>query len=149
MPEKLLKQALQKIAQYLSFRSHSEKELRQKLSKNFSANLIEKSLELAKQKSWLEEPLEIAKKTAKKLHQKNKSWAYIKKYLQEKSLPLPEYDENKEKEKLKRILTKKQFKLTELSYKEKLQIKQFLAYRSFEPHIVEELLKELLKTNSV
>ena len=60
--EEELEVAVKKIAYYLSFRSHSEKELKQKLSKKFSSALIEKSLKLAKEKKWLEEPLELSQK---------------------------------------------------------------------------------------
>ena len=140
MPEELLKQALQKIAKYLSFRSHSEKELKQKLSKNFPANTIEKALDQAKQKNWLESPLELSHKTTEKLHQKNKSWLYIKAYLKDKELPLPSYNREKELEKSRKLLQKF---LQDKPKKNQLQMKQFLANRLFETDIINEVVEEL------
>ena len=137
--EEELQRALKKIAHYLSFRSHSEKELKQKLSKNFSSLLIEKSLKLAKEKKWLEEPLELSEKTAQMLHKKNKSWTYIKAYLRDKELPLPSYNREKELEKAEALLNKL---LREESKKTHLQLKRFLANRGFEIGIVETVLKE-------
>ena len=140
MEEEKLKQALEKIAQYLSRRSHSKKELEQKLRRFFPIAIIETALDQAEKKKWLEEPMEIALKTAESLHNKKKSWAYIKRYLQKKELPLPEYDREKEKEKIKKLLVKKK-ELLEASHKNKL--KQFLAYKAFEASLIEESLEEL------
>ncbi len=134
------KKALKQIAGYLSRRSHSEKELVLKLSKQFSSNIVDKALEKARQNHWLENTEELAEKTAESLHKKNKSWSYIKKYLVEKDLPLPPYDKERELAKAKNLLLKKQGFLNNLSYEEKINLKQFLSYRGFEEGIVQELL---------
>ena len=134
------KKALKKIADYLSRRSHSEKELTLKLSKIFSVKVIEKALEKAKQNNWLESEKELSEKVVASLHKKNKSWSYIQNYLWKKALPLPPYDKEKELAKAKNILIKKRASLKNLSYEEKTKLKQFLAYRGFERAIVEELL---------
>ena len=101
-----LKNALKKIADYLSRRSHSEKELVVKLSKTFPLKIIRKALEQAKQNNWLETPQELSEKVMEKLNKKNKSWSYIKNYLYEKDLPLPSYDKEKELIKAKNLLKK-------------------------------------------
>ena len=137
--EEDLKLAVKKIAQYLSFRSHSEKELKQKLSKKFSSSVIEKSLEQVRQKKWMEKPLELSQKTVQQLHKKNKSWAYIKAYLKDKELPLPSYNKDKELEKAEILLNKL---LREDSKKTPLQLKRFLANRLFEQDIIKEALNE-------
>ena len=137
-----LQKALDKMAQYLSRRSHSKKELEQKLSRFFSSSVIKEALDQAQQKKWLEEPREISLKVANKLHSKKKSWAYIKKYLRQKDLPLPEYDPEKEKEKIKQILIKKKAGLSS-SFEDRQKLKRFLAYRAFDSSLVEESLKEL------
>ena len=131
--------ALDKIAQYLSRRSHSKKELKQKLSRFFSSSVIEQALAQAEQKKWLENPMEISLKTAKNLHNKKKSWAYIKQYLQQKGLPLPEYDPEKEKEKIKQLLSKKKVGLSS-SFNDRQKLKRFLAYRGFESQLINEIL---------
>ncbi|MCZ0933260.1 MAG: hypothetical protein OXJ52_08935 [Oligoflexia bacterium] len=136
--KELLSQALKKIAQYLNFRSHSQKELKQKLSNKFPTTLIEKALNQARQKNWLEDPLELSQKTAERLQEKNKSWGYIQDYLKHKELPLPPYNREKELEKARKLLQKQSF-----SQKNQLQMKQFLANRSFETDIIDEALEKL------
>lgn len=135
-----LKQALKKIADYLSQRSHSEKELGLKLSKKFPPDVIEQALEKAKQDKWLECPMELSEKVTTQLNEKNKSWSYIKNYLREKDLPTPNYDREKELSKARNLLTKKYVLFKELSYEKKIKMKQFLAYRGFEKSIADELL---------
>lgn len=141
--EESLKKAVKKIGDYLSHRSHSEKELVDKLKSKFPFDIIEKALEKAKQNNWLEKPEELSLKVLEKLHNKNKSWEYIKSYLKEKSLPLPEYDKDREIEKMKRLVVNKKIDLADTSYKNKMKIKQFLAYRGFESSIIDEWLEEL------
>lgn len=134
-----LKKALKKMADYLSRRSHSEKELVLKLSKTFSLNVIEKALEKARQNHWLETAQELSEKISSNLHKKNKSWNYIKNYLYERELPLPGYDREKEVKKAKNLLIKKYKSLEKLSSEEKKKLKQFLAYRGFEETVVKDL----------
>ncbi|MCY4321111.1 MAG: hypothetical protein OXC37_01715 [Bdellovibrionaceae bacterium] len=137
--KKQLNQAIKKISQYLNHRSHSEKELKKKLSKTFSSRIIEKSLEQAKERNWLEPPLELSKKILETLNKKNKSWKYIQSYLMSKELPLPIYSKEKEIEKAQNLIQK----FSQNSHKKPvLQIKQYLANRSFESDIIDELLKE-------
>jgi len=136
------KKALKKIMDYLSRRSHSEKELSTKLSKTFSPLVIEKALKKAKQNKWLESPWELAEKTLDSLQKKNKSWAYIQNFLCEKNLPIPPYDHDKELEKAHKLLLKKRASLQGLSYQEKLKLKRFLFYRGFKKSIANELLEE-------
>ena len=132
--------ALKKIADHLSRRSHSEKELVLKLSKTFPLNVIEKAIGKAKQNHWLETAQELSEKVSTKLHKKNKSWNYIKNYLCERELPLPDYDREKEVKKAKALLMKKYKSLEKLSSEEKRKLKQFLAYRGFEEAVVQDIL---------
>ena len=137
--EQQLKKALKKVADYLSRRSHSEKELITKLFKTFPLETIKKALKEAKQKKWLENPQELSEKLVENLHKKNKSWNYIKNYLCEKDLPLPPY--NREKESIKAgNLLKKHGSLKILSPEKKVKLKQFLGCRGFEEEIADELL---------
>ena len=135
-----LKNALKKIADYLSRRSHSEKELLTKLSKTFPLEIIKKSLKQAKQNNWLENPQELSEKVMEQLNKKNKSWNYIKNYLYEKALPLPSYDREKELIKAENLL-KKYGSLKNLAFEKKIKLKQFLGYRGFEKEIADELLE--------
>ncbi len=135
----LFKKALKKIADSLSRRSHSKKELALKLSKMFSAEIIEKALERAEQNGWLESPQELSQKTANSLHKKNKSWSYIKNYLNTKDLPLPPYDREQELVKAGNLL-KKYGPLKDWPFEKKAKLKQFLSYRGFEEEIADDLL---------
>ena len=136
------KKALQKTAQLLSQRSYSEKELKQKLAPQFPLDTIKQIAALAKQKKWLEDPEELALQTANNLHRKNKSWTYIKKYLQNKDLPLPGYDKSMELSKAKNLVKKKFPHFDKISDKEKLKIQQFLASRLFEKSLIYEIIEE-------
>ena len=138
----LLQKAVGKIANYLSHRSHSEKELRDKLKSHFSSDLIDEALSEAKQKKWLEDPYELTIQVKNRLDNKNKSWGYIKKYLQSKGLPLPDYDKEKEMIKIKNLLIKK--KTDGLDYNEILKLKRFLSYRLFEPDLISQALEAFL-----
>lgn len=141
-------QALKKIADCLSRRSHSEKELLNKLSKKFPLAVARQALEKAKKNQWLESPLELSERTVAELHNKNKSWAYIRTYLKQKDLPLPSFDHERELLKAQNLLLKKQrslkavssVELRDLPFKEKAKLKQFLSYRGFEKSIADELL---------
>ena len=137
-----LKKALKKIADHLSRRSHSEEELRLKLSKTFPVHLVEKALEQAKQNSWLETEKELSEKVVTSLNKKNKSWSYIKNYLCEKKLPLPPYDRETELMKAKNLLVKKCSDFKNSAPEQKIKLKRFLAYRGFEKDIMEELLEQ-------
>ena len=143
LKDKQLHQALKKITQYLSLRSHSHAELKQKLSKKFPSNIVEKALNQAKQNNWLENPLELSQKTVEKLYKKNKSWSYIQSYLKKKELPLPPYNKEKELEKAKNLL-KKHTPSQSLSHNNPLKLKQFLANRLFEIDIINEVLEETI-----
>ena len=134
-----LKRILKKLADYLSRRSHSKKELRLKLSKKFSLKLIDQALEKAKRNNWLETEEELSEKLVASLHKKNKSWNYIKNYFYEKDLPLPPYEREKELEKATNLVSRKFGSLKELSFEQKTKLKQFLAYRGFEKTIVDDL----------
>lgn len=134
------KRAIKKLADYLSLRSHSEQELRVKLSKHFSEDIVEEALETAKEKHWLEVEEELSKKLLLSLNQKNKSWSYIKSYFSKKGLPLPDYDREGEIDKAKKLLIQKFGDLQSLSFEKKIKCKQFLSYRGFEESLLEDIL---------
>lgn len=134
-------QALKTIADCLSRRSHSKKELALKLAqKDFSQEVIDQALEKAEEKKWLEGSEELAQKTLLFLHKKNKSWAYIQAYLKEKDLPLPDYDRVREEEKARNLLMRKRGSLEGLSFEEKVKLKRFLDYRGFEKEVIDSLI---------
>ena len=137
-----LKKALRSVSNILSKRSHSLKELKQKLSLKYSDPIVTKVLEVAQENKWLESEDVLFKQTVAALHQKNKSWAYIKNYLEKKGLPLPEYDREKELEKSLALLSKKSLSAGSKSFEDREKGRRFLLYRGFEADIILEILGE-------
>ena len=141
MPHSQTPKALLKIADLLSLRSHSRKELSNKLSAKFPQEAIEEALIKAEKNNWLEPPLQLAQKTVSALNAKNKSHAYIKVYLKKKGLPEAPLDTDIEKFKAQRLLLKKTKGREISTTKEKLKLKAFLLQRRFDLSIVNDLLK--------
>jgi regulatory protein len=79
--------AITKLMDYLARRSHSERELRDKLSEKFTEQEVEDALTYAQEQNWLEDPVELSQRVSAQLHQKNKGHLYISHYLQKKGLP--------------------------------------------------------------
>ncbi len=138
------------MTEYLSRRDHSEKELRTKLSKFYSAEEIQIAIEYGKSRKWIpdtpEEKLEFSKKVADTLRRRGKGINYINKYLKEKGLPSITSDAETELNKaveLIRLKFQKQIpaitntEQTREVYHEKAKIKakaiRFLLSRGYSP----------------
>ena len=102
------KGALTWVQDYLSRRSHSEKELLQKLlKKDFDQETALKAIAYAKERRWLESPEELSEKVYLEWDRKNKSHTWICTYLSEKDRPAPAPDQRREIEKATYQLRKK------------------------------------------
>lgn len=67
-----------KLVDLLSRRDYSVKELEQKLAKkNFSATLIQKTLEWARERQYLADPTELSERCAQQLLERGKGRFYI------------------------------------------------------------------------
>lgn len=139
---------LHKLKTYLSYRAHSEYELKCKLIKNFDEQAILKALKLARQNKLLLSPEEIAQQLANELHRKKKGWLFIQATLKKKQLPLILKQEEKEEEKCQWWLSKKFSKLQNPSKNIIQKIYRFLSYRGFEEHIIKKVVHEYKKTKS-
>lgn len=133
---------LEKIKTYLSYRSHSEYELKCKLIKNFNDSEIEKAIQTAKQKKWIPEPKELSSQLVDELHRKKKGWLFIQAALKKKQLPPTQKQEEQEEEKCQWWLEKKFGKIQNLSQKEINKIYHFLSYRGFEESIIKKVVYE-------
>lgn len=133
---------LKKLQTYLSYRDHSEYELKCKLLKHFEEPAILKAIALAKKNKWIADPLELAQKYANSLHQKNKGWLFIQLALQKKQLPSIPKQEHLEETKCKHWI-KKKFNPTN-PFPEKIinKIHCFLRYRGFEQSIITKVIRE-------
>lgn len=137
-----LKKALTTASQILSKRSYSLKEIREKLLKKYPLDIVEETLEALQKNNWLESEQDLSQKLAEELHQKKKSWAYIKNYFVKKGLPLPAYDECKEKDKISMLVLKRFQTQSHFTKEQKEQIKKFLAYRGFSLELTLDLFSE-------
>ena len=123
-PESL--KALNKLTVYLANRDHSEKELIEKLKKNFNSEAITWAITEAHKNQWIKPPEELAEQVARSLHHKNKSIAT---------------NDELEKEKCLKLLLSKFKKDMNFSYEEKIKAHRFLSYRGFLPETIRCLLK--------
>lgn len=143
---KRILRATNKIVDYLARRDHSEKELRQKLSKFYSKTEIDMALEMAHENSWLRDPQDLSRSVTEQLNRKNKPHAYIQNYLRKKGLPSSEKDTTVEAEKALKLVKRKFARQLEEAGKSelKLKIQNFLMSRGFSRDIIFQIFKELL-----
>ncbi|MBK7843797.1 MAG: regulatory protein RecX [Bdellovibrionales bacterium] len=132
--------AVAKLAQLLSQRDHSEKELKQKLAVHFQIETIEKAIERAKSNRWLAKENELAEKVAQNLGRKKKGQLYIQNYLRRKGLPQVVFDKDQEVTNARNLLVRKFG--SEIDFETKQRAYRFLAHRGFEDYIIREVLYE-------
>ncbi len=137
-----LKQALKSASNILSKRPHSLNKLKQKLSLKYSASIVTEVLKVAQEKKWLIPEDTLSKQVTTTLHQKNKSWNYIKNYLKKESLPLPEYNREREIEKIHQLLAKKNLTAKLQNLEDQQKARRLLLYRGFEEDVIKEVLSE-------
>ena len=133
---------LNKVKTYLTYRAHSEHELKVKLIKNFNKQEVEKAIQIAKKNKWIPEPEELACQLADELHRKKKGWLFIQAALKKKQLPLTQKQEEREEEKCRWWLEKKFGNIQNFSQKEINKIYRFLSYRGFEERIIKKIVHE-------
>ena len=135
--EKLL---LEKLKTYLSYRIHSEYELKRKLVRYFDEQKVIKAIKQAKQNKWIPAPEEIALRLADEWNRKKKGWRLIRSALKQKKLPLIEKSEEMEEEKCRWWLTKRQNSFSSFNIMKKMY--PFLAYRGFERETIRKVIDE-------
>ncbi|MGH1467779.1 MAG: hypothetical protein ACRBBP_02735 [Bdellovibrionales bacterium] len=113
------KAAITWVQDYLSRRSHSEKELLEKLlKKEFPEDVCLEAIAFAKERKWMDQPEELAEKVYNEWDLKNKSHSWICGYLDEKGLPIfLERNSSREAEKAAYHLLKKFGKINNDNYK--------------------------------
>lgn len=132
--------ALNKLADYLARRDHSELELKQKLAKFFPSDVISWALTEASEQGWLTDPKELAERVAASLQRKKKGAKYIQRYLQEKGLPAADTDPERDRENAELLVEQKYGKMSELSYAEKQKVFNFLYRRGFEEATIRDIV---------
>lgn len=116
--EKKPKMVLTWVQDYLSRRPHSEKELLTKLlKKDFDEDAIKLAIEYAKEQKWMDEPKDLSERVFVEWDVKNKSYAWICTYLEEKGLPIvTDRNSSREAEKAAYHLLKKFGKINKDNY---------------------------------
>jgi regulatory protein len=126
---------------YLAMRDHSEKELRQKLSKNYTPEEIAHAIEYVSENGWMMNPVELAQKVSEMLHNKKKGYLYICQYLREKGLPQVNKVEELEIEKGLAIIAAKLELEPPFAWETKPKVQRLLVNRGFDPSTIRNILK--------
>ena len=129
--------AQNKLMDYLARRDHSEKELREKLSKNFEVEEIDRAIQTAKDSGWMADPQELAEKVRDSLSTKGKGAAYIRQYLIKKGLPTVSFDEDLELEKGRKLIAP----LIQRG-EDKPKLHRYLVNRGYEHSIIRKVIYE-------
>lgn len=135
-------QALDKLADYLGRRDHSELELKKKLLQHFEIPAIVWAMTEAKDRGWLADPHELAEKVAESLHRKGKGHLYINRYLHGKGLPSVDKNTERELDKARQIAQYKLHKQSGFSYEEKGRLARWLGSRGYDNETVRALIYE-------
>ena len=129
--------AQNKLMDYLARRDHSEKELREKLSRNFEFEEIDRAIQIAKDSGWMADPQELAEKVAKRLLEKGKGSFYIKNYLLQKGLPALEIDEELEIDRGRELVAPLIERGEDYAKKQR-----YLKNRGYSPGVIRKVLSE-------
>lgn len=136
------KSALDKIVDYLSVRDHSEKEIRTKLSaKEYEAEEIDESLELAQEQGLMLEPSQLAENVSEQLNRKHKGILYINQYLASKGLPSVAPNWDLELQKATDLTLKRMKKNPPYTIEEKQDIYRYLTNRGYADQTINKLIK--------
>jgi regulatory protein len=134
--------ALDALTRYLALRDHSRAELRQKLSRRFDGELVERLLTEAEDNGWLGDEQVIAERAAEAFQRRHKSRRYVEGQLRKRQLPLPPRDDEMELNSVRALVKKKFGEGAELSYEDKAKAFRFLKYRGFDDRLIRQVLNE-------
>jgi SOS response regulatory protein OraA/RecX len=134
--------ALAAVTWYLGKRDHSEKELRDKMKRRHTPEVIDQAIAEAKRRKWLKPPAELAEILTRQLAQKRRSHRYIAGYLRKHGLPVTEKDAETEEDKCRRLLETKFRKTANFSFEEKTKAYRFLRYRGFDDATIRRVIYE-------
>lgn len=140
--QKALLKILSSIAWYQGRRDHSPVELRRKLAKRYSKELIEEGLVEARERKLLKSDEELAQLWAEILGRKGRSHQYITSYLRKHKLPPVPRDADQELEKARALLKTKFGQFANFPREEQPKVVRFLQYRGFGPQIIRQVIYE-------
>ncbi len=139
---KFKKSARVKAMDYLARRDHSEKELYEKLKKNFETTEITLAIEEIKERGWLIPENELSEKVTLSLHRKNKGIHYIQQFLKKKGLPLTSVDHEVEFDKAMQLVNGRIKDTANLS-----KVSSLLKNRGFDTETIGKVIHELRRSS--
>ncbi len=131
-----LQDALNKITDYLARRDHSEHELRMKMSRRFTKEIIQEAISEAQERGWFKKPEELAEMVSASLFRRGKGPLYINGYLRKKGLPTLSFENDYLLSQCQELLELKYPHWTEMSYEERQKPIRFLLRRGFPEGVV-------------
>ena len=135
------KSALDRLADYLAKRDHSEYELEVKLARRHTPEEIKEALAEAHDRKWILPPDELAEKVVRHLLARKKSTTYIRGYLRKLRLPEAEISAESEVDGALALLLRKFGGLDTLSWDDKQRAARYLSYRGFKPHLISKAIE--------
>jgi regulatory protein len=134
------------IIRYISRRDHSEKEIRTKLGRFYTAEAVKEAIEKAYEYKWIKDPSELTEIFSRSLHRQGKGLRAVNVKLKAKGLPEVKKDSELEIEKARASLARK-FKAQEPEIKldrpQKQKAYRFLANRGFDHETIMIVLKDI------
>jgi regulatory protein len=142
MKERGAKSASEKAMDYLARRSHSELELRQKLSRTYGSLEVEAAIAYAKENGWMTEPAELSERVAIELRRKHKGVRFINQFLKNKGLPSVAKDPDEEVSKAIEVIESKlRTRLKgEFGFEEQQKVYRWLATRGFDEETIRQAI---------
>ncbi len=126
---------------YLARRNHSERELRQKLSRRYEPDEVDKAVDYCREQNWLTKPEVLSEQTMNVLHRRKKGFLFIQRYLRQKGLPVPSRNPEIEEEKARELVIRKfgeDFAVA--NYQARVKVHRFLKTRGFEEDVIRKVL---------
>ncbi len=140
--KKTEKTARVKAMDYLARRDHSEKELRDKLSRFYTNEEISQALAELNERGWILPPEELSAKVSQQLHNKGKGIYYINQYLQKKGLPSVPKDPELEFDKAMEICQQKLSDPNDLA-----KLSSLLKNRGFDTETLSQVVHEIRRNS--
>ena len=148
-------EAKRKLMDLVARRDHSEKELRKKLGLKTTTEIVEQTIEWAREQNWLAKPEKLKAQFADQLARRGKGIRQINKKLNDLGLGTVKADFEDEYAKAKKLISNKwsSQSFVGLDFKEaqklKAKIVRYLASRGYQNDIISKILNNDLKKSSM
>lgn len=145
-------EAKKKLMDFVARRDHSEKELRQKLTLRCEPDVVESTIQWAREQNWLASPDKLRQQFAEQLSRRGKGIRKINQKLKDLGLESVSADRETEIEKARQLATAKwsasDFRGLDFKESQKLKarIMRYLITRGYESDVVSQILKTEFKS---